>query len=395
MTVRWISALLPGLLALLCAAGSAEAATRVLATGSSTDLAAPADRQPTDRELEALVGPVALYPDELLAVVLAAATRPNEVAQAARYSDAIEAGEDAAPDPEWHESVVALLNYPEALARLDADLEWTATLGAAVTQGQRDVLAAVNRFRRKAYAAGNLASDHRQRIEADQHYVRIRAADPAVIYVPYYRPALVHHPQLRPVLHYHTRPCPVYYYPYPAGHYLASQRFWGLTGAFGIAWQQGSLYFLGVDHRLHPYYGREYALRHYRYWRPRLYDEHRYRPPVQYGFHSLRDPRRIGYGSSHWRFRDRMDARRDVPFGRPPAASGLSRLDRYRSGSRAPYGATGGGHVERSPTAPRAPRSPRELTPPAATSPGASSMRRMDRYRSGSGSAPRMKVRPH
>lgn len=381
MIERWVSAALLGALALLALPGAraAEAAEELDA-----------------RELEILVGPVALYPDELLAVVLAAAARPDEVVAAARYREALDDGRRVEPDPDWHESVVALLNYPEALAKLAEDPDWTAALGAAVTARQQDVLAAVNRFRRKAYAAGNLSSDRRQRVEADSRYVRIRAADPSVIFVPYYQPALVDRPHLGRVLHYHTRPCPVYYYPYPRHHYLASQRFWGVTGAFAIGWPQGSLYFLQLDQRNHPYYGREYALRHYDYWRPRLFDRHRHRPLLEPGFHSLhpRDP--DDFDRLRWRLRDRPDAR-DVPFGRPPASSGLSRRDRYRAIGDLPYRPIDRGRFERHMDArelgTRPPPTQAAREPPRP--PSASSLRRSEHFRSGAGGASRMKIRPH
>ncbi|HEX7036290.1 MAG TPA: DUF3300 domain-containing protein [Pseudomonadales bacterium] len=347
------------------------------------------------RELETLVAPVALYPDELLAVVLAAAKRPDQVAEAARYREALDDGQPVEADPHWHESVVALLNYPEALAKLAEDPDWTAALGAAVAGREQDVLAAVNRFRRKAYAAGNLTSDRRQRVEADSDYVRIHAADPTVIFVPYYEPALVHRPHRWRVLHYHSRPCPVYYYPYPRHHYLASQRFWGVTGAFAIGWPQGSLYFLQPDQRNHPYYGREYALRYHDYWRPRLFDRHH--PPVlEPGFHRLRERSPDDFRELRWRTRDRLDARGDVPFGRPPASSGLSRRDRYRATDAMPYRPVDRGRFERRMNAPDlAPqRPPSRAAPEPPDRPSASSLRRSDRFRATGGSS-RMKIRPH
>ena len=66
-------------------------------------------------ELEELVGPIALYPDDLLAVILPASTYPLEIVQAARFLDALEDDESLEPDENWDDSVVALLNYPEVV----------------------------------------------------------------------------------------------------------------------------------------------------------------------------------------------------------------------------------------------------------------------------------------
>jgi hypothetical protein len=117
-------------------------------------------------ELEELIGPVALYPDDLIAIVLPASTFPLQIVQASRYLEEAEANPELEPDPAWDESVVALLNYPEVLELLNDDLDWTWALGEAVVNQQADVLTAVQAFRDRAYAAGNLATDERQEIVA-------------------------------------------------------------------------------------------------------------------------------------------------------------------------------------------------------------------------------------
>ena len=115
-------------------------------------------------ELEELVGPIALYPDDLLAVVLPASTFPLQVVEAARFLEALEDDPSLKPDEDWDDSIVALLNYPEIVALLNEDLDWTWRLGEAVVAQQSEVIAAVELFRDRAYAAGNLKSDDYQTV---------------------------------------------------------------------------------------------------------------------------------------------------------------------------------------------------------------------------------------
>ncbi|MFQ6005861.1 MAG: DUF3300 domain-containing protein, partial [Woeseia sp.] len=82
--------------------------------------------------LEELVGPVALYPDDLLAIVLPASTYPLQVVQAARFLERLEDDPSLKPDEEWDESITALLNYPEVVELMNDDIEWTWRLGEAV-----------------------------------------------------------------------------------------------------------------------------------------------------------------------------------------------------------------------------------------------------------------------
>ena len=116
-------------------------------------------------ELEDLVGPIALYPDDLLAIVLPAATYPLQVIEAARFLEELERDASLEPNPEWDDSVVALLNYPEVVELLNEDLDWTWRLGEAVVAQQEDVVSAVEAFRDRAYAAGNLRSDDYQNVD--------------------------------------------------------------------------------------------------------------------------------------------------------------------------------------------------------------------------------------
>src|SRR5690606_6478323 len=79
----------------------------------------------TQAELADLVGPIALYPDDLVAIVLPASTYPLQVVEAGRLLEARESDPNLQPDADWDDSVVALLNYPEVVELLNDDLDWT------------------------------------------------------------------------------------------------------------------------------------------------------------------------------------------------------------------------------------------------------------------------------
>ena len=226
------------------------------AQGTAASVAAP--------DLQTLVGPIALYPDDLVAVVLPASTYPVQIVEAARFLDQHETNRSLKPDPRWDDSVVALLNYPEVLRMMSANLNWTSSLGQAVLDSQADVMDAIQGFRARAYAAGNLRSDDRQTVtEESDGTIQILPVDPEVVYIPYYQPerVVVHEPV--PVLHYYAHPFPLYYYPYPAGYSFSVNFFWGVTSAFSISWRTHLLDYCAPGYRGHPYYGRSYYAPYY------------------------------------------------------------------------------------------------------------------------------------
>lgn len=227
-----------------------------------------------------LVAPVALYPDDLLAIVLPAATYPLQVVEAQRLLDARERDPGLEPDPEWDDSIVALLNYPEALQLLNDDLDWTWQLGEAVLAQQGDVLEAVEVFRDQAWLAGNLQTDDYQTVERSDEGIEIRPAAQDVIYVPYYDPDVVVVRNRRPVYFYHPHAYPLYYYPYPVGHRFYSDWFWGVSTAFTISWRNRYLHLHYFDHVGHPYYGRHYVSNRF-YRHRRAFDHHVYRNGVR------------------------------------------------------------------------------------------------------------------
>ena len=254
-------------------------------------------------ELEDIVGPVALYPDDLLAVVLPASTYPLQVVQAARFLERLEADSSLKPDEEWDESITALLNYPEVVDLMNEDIDWTWRLGEAVVAQQADVIAAIESFRDKAYAAGNLKSDDRQTVSNEDGVIEIEPASEDVIYVPYYEPEQVVVYQPQPVYHYYPYAYPVYYYPYPYGYSFASNYFWGVTTAFTIGWLTDHLHVYHHSYWGHPYYGHSYHSNYY-YRRPSLHHYNNYyvHNSHSYGNYRYRD-------GDYWRPRHHGGAR--------------------------------------------------------------------------------------
>ena len=225
-------------------------------------------------QLAELVSRIALYPDDLIGIILPASTYPLEVVQAARYLDAVRSNTTLAPDDSWDNAVVALLNYPDVVNMMDRDLAWTERLGQAVIMQQADVIAAIGQFRAQAQAAGNLRSDERQVVEMDQGAIRIRPANPQVIYVPQYEPAQVIVYQSSPVFAYYPRPYPVYYYNYSDGYPSGYSNFWGVSTMFTIGWSSRSVHLHDYDYYDDPRFDRPYGGYFYRRSHHGWHDDH-------------------------------------------------------------------------------------------------------------------------
>jgi hypothetical protein len=148
-------------------------------------------------ELDRIVSPIALYPDPLLAQVLAAATFPQDVPDAARWADdhhyltgKVLTDAIAADRVPWDPSVQALLPFPSVLETMASDMPWTQELGDAFLADPAAVMDAVQRMRHKAYGYGYLQSCAPMVVRGGP-YVEILPANPAFIVVPYYDPAIV------------------------------------------------------------------------------------------------------------------------------------------------------------------------------------------------------------
>jgi hypothetical protein len=206
-----------------------------VAAGAQAPAASGGAAQPySAEELAQLVGPIALYPDDLVALVLPASTNPLQLVQADRFLDKRKADPKLPIDDKWDDAVKSLLNYPDVVKMMSADLDWTSALGEAVVADQTAVIDAVQVFRRKAKAAGNLKSDGKQVVTVEQETIAIVPADPQVIYVPQYNPSTVVVYSAAPVYGYYPTPYPSYYYPYAPGAALAAGVIWG--AAIGAAW---------------------------------------------------------------------------------------------------------------------------------------------------------------
>jgi len=148
-------------------------------------------------QLHKLVAPIALYPDSLVAQILAASEYPTQIVVANRMVRANPdlKGRDLAQEADgqdWDPSVKALVEFPTVLANLDRDLSWTSELGEAYRNQPDDVMQAVQFMRHKAYNAGNLRSTPQERVYEQGSDVDIQPADPNVVYVPTYNPAYVY-----------------------------------------------------------------------------------------------------------------------------------------------------------------------------------------------------------
>jgi hypothetical protein len=189
-------------------------------------------------QLEALVAPIALYPDALLANMLAAATYPLEVVEADRWfkenknlkGDALKTAVDTKG---WDDSVKALTATPSVLDMMSDKLDWTKDLGDAMLAQQADLMDAIQRLREKARSNNKLSTTKQQKVTVKQQeskqVIVIEPTDPNEMYVPYYEPATV----------YGTWPYadyPPYYFGYPS--YIGA----GVVAAgiaFGTAWAIG------------------------------------------------------------------------------------------------------------------------------------------------------------
>jgi len=199
---------------------------------------APPYTQQTPEQLQRLVAPIALYPDSLVAQILAASTFPEQVVEADRWAQAhpdlkgADLGKAADPQP-WDPSVKALTAFPSVLGNMDKNLSWTSSLGDAYYNQQQDVMDAVQVMRRKAEDSGNLKTTPQQKVTEQDSAIDIEPADPDVVYVPAYDPWLVYG--------YPIDAWPGWY-PYPGiwfgGPYLSFGVGFGIGwwGGFGWGW---------------------------------------------------------------------------------------------------------------------------------------------------------------
>ncbi len=208
------------------------------APAMDTQAQAPPYAQQTPEELQRLVAPIALYPDSLVAQILAASTFPEQVVEADRWvqantdlkGDALGKAVDQQP---WDPSVKALAAFPSVLGNMDKNLSWTSSLGDAYYNQQSDVMDAVQVMRHKAEQAGNLKTTPQEVVKTEGPDIDIEPADPDEVYIPAYDPWLIYG---YPVVAWPG------WYPYPGiwfgGPYLSFGIGFpiGWFGGFGWGW---------------------------------------------------------------------------------------------------------------------------------------------------------------
>ena len=250
----------PLIAALLCVAlaipATAQSPTQQRPQSSPAPAPSAETKTFSQAELDQAVAPIALYPDALLAQVLVASTYPIEVVYADRWIAANPglkgtALEDALQSQPWDPAVKSLTVLPQVLQMMSQKLDWTQKLGDAFLAQQKDVMAAVQALRAKAFAEGTLKDSKEQRVivvtENNVTIIKIESADPEVVYVPTYDPSIV----------YGTWAYPAYppYYWYPPGYYHPGGAFlagviigWAIWGNcdWGGGGGGGRVY---IDHR--------------------------------------------------------------------------------------------------------------------------------------------------
>jgi hypothetical protein len=226
------------LLALIIMVASAVNAAAQQPVASPPPSSQPDQALLKPEQLEALVAPIALYPDALLANMLAAATYPLEVVEADRWIKENKSlkGDGLATEASkkgWDDSVKALTATPSVLDMMSDKLDWTKSLGDAMLAQQADLMDAIQRLREKARGNNKLSSNRQQTVTVKQQenkqVIVIEPTDPNAMYVPYYEPATVY--GAWPYADY-----PPYYFGYPS--YIGA----GVVAAgiaFGTAWAIG------------------------------------------------------------------------------------------------------------------------------------------------------------
>ena len=213
----------------------------------------------TPEQLQQLVAPIALYPDSLVAQILAASTFPDQVVEADRWvqshpdlkGDALGQAVDQQP---WDPSVKALAAFPSVLGNMDKNLSWTSSLGDAYYNQEQDVMDAIQVMRQRAEQAGNLNTTPQQTVSTQGSNVVIEPANPDVVYVPAYDPWLVYG---YPIVAWPG------WYPYPGiwfgGPYLSFGIGFGIGWFGGFGWGWGHWGFDWHNHWMRYGGGRYYS----------------------------------------------------------------------------------------------------------------------------------------
>jgi hypothetical protein len=173
--------------------------------GQQESTSAPAQQEPTSapapesaEQIQALVAPIALYPDALVAQVLSGATFPDQIALAQNWLQEHQdlTGKKLMKEVNkqtWDPSVKALTQFPSVLGNMAKNLAWTSELGQVYHYQAKDVMDAVQALRAKAEAAGNLKSTEQIKVvQQSPSTIVIEPANPQIVYVPQYNPTVIY-----------------------------------------------------------------------------------------------------------------------------------------------------------------------------------------------------------
>lgn len=185
------------------------------ASASATAAPQAASPEPlSEDELEVLVARIALYPDELVAVVTASSLFPLQIVEAQRFLEAHVKDSKLKPKESWDSSVISLLNYPEVVKMMSDDLDWTQALADALAYQQKDVLIAIQQLREEAVAKDIIKTDDKVTVQSSGDNIVIQAANPEQIYVPQYPPEMLYEADyVAAPISYYPDPYPSYWYP--------------------------------------------------------------------------------------------------------------------------------------------------------------------------------------
>src|SRR5258708_10752706 len=157
----------------------------------------PQAAEQSSEQLQQLVAPIALYPDALIAQILAAATYPDQIVEAEKWMAQNKnlQGTQLAQEVDkqsWDPSVKALTQFPAVLANMNQKLAWTSELGDAHVNQPQELTQAIQVMRERAKQAGNLNTTAQQKVKTKGQTIAIEPAEPEVVYVPQYDPWLVY-----------------------------------------------------------------------------------------------------------------------------------------------------------------------------------------------------------
>ncbi|HET9789385.1 MAG TPA: DUF3300 domain-containing protein, partial [Pyrinomonadaceae bacterium] len=197
---------------------------------------------PSD-QLDSLVAPIALYPDNLLGQTLVASTYPLEIIQLQQWLDknqVLASNQqrlaEAVKKQPWDPSIQSMAALPDVVKRLADDIQWTTDLGNAFLAQQSDVMAAIQRMRQKAQDKGALQSNEQQKVQVQtiesKQVIVIEQANPEVVYVPSYDPMYVWGSPIYPYPG-------IYYPPYYGAWYTAAAISFGVGITMGFFWGGG------------------------------------------------------------------------------------------------------------------------------------------------------------